>query len=115
MRILITLLLALTCVAQEKAAMLTGTVVDATGARITTAKVQFEGPFNATKAVAVDKAGTFTFRDLTPGIYHLQISAPGFLSQQIRDIQLGPGEQRTLAVITLRVGPVPECRAQICL
>jgi hypothetical protein len=114
MRVLLTLLLLSTCVAQEQTALLTGTVVDATNARIPSATVQLDGPSGATKTVHVDKEGVFEFRGLSPGMYQLQIYAQGFVRQQIRDIQIGPGEQRKLAV-ALRVAPLPKCHEQICL
>jgi len=102
-------------VAQEQAALLTGTVDDPTNAPIPFAIAQLEAPGGATKTVRVDKEGRFEFRGLLPGTYQLQIDAQGFLRQQIRDIQIGAGEQRRLAVIRLRVAPLPKCHEQICL
>ena len=114
MRALLTLLLVSTCVAQEQPALLTGTVADAHNARIVSATVQIEAPSGITRTIQVDKEGVFNIRDLTPGTYQLQVAAPGFMPQQIRDIQIGPGEQRKIAVM-LRVEPMPECNASICL
>ena len=115
MRALLTLLLVSTCVAQEQVTLLTGTVADATNARIPSATAQLEAPSGTTKTVHVDKEGVFEFRGLSPGTYQLQIYAPGFLRQQLRDIQIDPGEQRRLPVITLHLAPLPECHEQICL
>ena len=109
-----TLVVALICTAQEKTATLTGTVVDAEGAHIVSATVQIEAQSGSTKTVQVDQEGMFNVRDLTPGTYQLQVSAPGFMRQRIRNIRIGPGEQRKIAV-TLRVEPIPECHAPICL
>src|SRR5690242_11662412 len=98
MRALLTLLLISTCMAQEQTALLTGKVADASNASINSATAKLEAPSGATKIVHVDKEGSFEFQGLLPGTYQLQIYAPGFLRQQIRDIQIGPGEQRRLAV-----------------
>ena len=115
MRALLALLLISKGAAQEQAALLTGTVADATNAPISFATAQLEAPDGATKTVHVDKEGKFEFRGLSPGTYQLQIDALGFLRQQIRDIQIGAGEQRRLAVIKLRIKPLPKCHEQICL
>ena len=109
------LLLVSAGVAQEQTALLAGVVVDVSGARIASAIVLLEAPSGTMKTVHVDKEGEFEFRGLSSGTYQLQINAPGFQRQQIRDIQIGPGEQRRLAVITLRVVPAPECHELICL
>ena len=117
MRVLLTLLLALVCVAQEQTALLTGTVADESNNRITPATVQIETSSGGTQTVHVDKRGVFEIQGLSPGTYHLQIDAPGFLRHQIRDIQIHPGEPRKLGVITLRIGHVPVCRDrhELCL
>jgi hypothetical protein len=104
MRVLLTLLLALTCVAQERTASLTGTVVDATGARVVQARVQLEAPSGAKTVVRVDEVGAFRFGDLAAGVYQLQIEASGFMLGRVRDIKLELGEQRSLADIKLEVG-----------
>ena len=114
MRVLLALLLVSTCGAQEPSALLTGKVVDAMNAPIPSATTQLEVPGGAKKTVHVNKEGVFEFRGLSPGAYQLQIDAPGFMSQQIRDIQIGLGEQRRFAVIKLFELP-PECHEQICL
>ena len=113
MRVVLALMLALTCPAQEGTASLTGIVTDATGAGIR-ATLLLEGSDDVNKTVDVDKSGLFAVEDLAPGTYKLQIRSPGFKPLQIHDVRLGPGEHVRLGSITLQLAP-PECHEQICL
>lgn len=78
------------------AASVTGTVNDESGAPIASASVTLKGP--STKTTASDATGAFSFADLTPGIYVLTVTKPGYVSAVQNDITLLGGQTTTLAV-----------------
>ena len=76
---LFALLVAATLQAQNSRGSLRGTVQDATGARVTSAKIvaQLAGSSVQRAAVSEDR-GEFRLDDLLPGDYHVSITAAGF-------------------------------------
>lgn len=100
------LLSALSCVAQESTATLSGTVMDLTGAPIENAKVQIDsdainvGPYSA----KTDHLGHFRFADIPPETYHLEINVPGFKTWRKTEIRLLYGQQASLGEAFLLIG-----------
>jgi len=88
----------------QSTAALSGTVTDATGAVVASAKViatnQATGVESSTQT---DTAGAYLFPSLPIGIYRLQVTAPGFQSAIVANLKL---EVATAAEqnIQLRVG-----------
>jgi len=80
---LIALLLAAPLQAQNPRGSLRGTVQDATGARIPSARIvaQLTGSSVRREAVSEDR-GEFRFDDLSPGNYRITVNAPGFAIAQ---------------------------------
>jgi len=88
--------------AQTQPASLTGTIVDADGAVITTAVVTLDEPGYARQITLVAGDGTFTFYNLSPGPFQLTFTAPGFASKTIPG-ELQPGQIDQLSQIKLEV------------
>lgn len=82
------------------AAILTGIVVDQTGAVITNATIQYLPE----RTVQTDNNGRYTTPNLPAGIYGLRITAPGFLIGRIPPMPMTADEVKELPPITLRVG-----------
>ncbi len=82
------------------AAILTGLVVDQTGAYIPNATVQYLPG----RTVQTDMTGRFTTPKLPAGIYGLRISAPGFLIGRINPMPMTEDDVKEIPPITLRIG-----------
>lgn len=80
------------------AAILTGLVVDQTGAYVTNATVQYLPG----RTVQTDITGRFTTPNLRAGIYGLRLSAPGFFIGRISPMPLAAEDVKELPPITLR-------------
>jgi hypothetical protein len=85
------------------AAILTGLVVDITGAPIPNTKVEYRKD----ESVPTDNNGRFTTPDLPPGIYHLRIEQPGFVVRRKGPIDLK--QSLDLGTLYLRIGEIPCC------
>src|SRR6516164_5231508 len=74
--------------AQVVEATLTGIITDPTGATVAGAKLTAtnSGTNQSHEAVS-DSSGVYTIPALTPGIYHLEVTQPGFKKQVISGIQ----------------------------
>ncbi|MGH9713897.1 MAG: carboxypeptidase regulatory-like domain-containing protein [Candidatus Acidiferrales bacterium] len=85
--------------AQESAAKgsLTGTVVDSTGGAIVSAQTTLEGP-QGSKSIATNGSGLFTFQDLIPGIYKLDVEMKGFRKAEVPDITINVGRVTAVRV-----------------
>src|SRR5260370_16388414 len=76
---LVAALLLVRLCAQDPTATLVGTVVDATGAVVTGAKVEIRNTeTNAVKKIDSDDKGEFTLPNLAPGTYDVTVSKSGF-------------------------------------
>lgn len=82
------------------AAILTGLVVDQTGAYIPNVTVQYLPG----RTVQTDLTGRYTTPNLPAGIYGLRLSASGFFIGHITPMPLAGEEVNELPPITLRVG-----------
>lgn len=85
-----------------------GEVVDASGARITAARVILqETSTGIENATSTNSVGSFFLPSVKPGQYRLSISKEGFASTALTHIVINVGDQKNLA-ITLKVGQMSE-------
>jgi Carboxypeptidase regulatory-like domain len=75
--------LTLSLVAQNPRGSLRGTVQDATGARVASAKIMLQAADSSLRREATSEdRGEFRLDDLLPGAYHMTVSATGFAPAQ---------------------------------
>ncbi len=91
--------------AQESSGSITGTVVDATGTGIP-ASVTIVG--HMSQKTVGKTWGEFLLDGLEPGVYTLEVRAPGFATRNIATTVVA-GRERSLGRIVLEVGPLPSC------
>jgi hypothetical protein len=92
----------------QSTAALNGTVTDATGAVVANAKVVVTN--QATKvesATQTDTAGAYLFPSLPIGIYRVQVTAPGFQSAVVANLELDVASSPTQN-IQLKIGQAAE-------
>ena len=95
-------------VAQTITGSVTGTVMDSTGALISTAKIMLENKEIGTiSTVNTNDSGVYSVPFLPLGTYRLTIAAPGFKSSQIGPFTLEAGQTARLDAV-LTVGAVGE-------
>lgn len=78
---------------------LVGSVSDPSGGVIQGAKVsivQIDTGFS--KTVTTGEAGDYSFTNLSPGLYQVTAGYPGFVSRELKDIEIG-GEALTLNIV----------------
>jgi Carboxypeptidase regulatory-like domain/TonB dependent receptor len=110
---LFVILLATTLHAQNPRGSLRGTVQDATGARIPSARIiaQLSGSNVQREATSEDR-GEFRLDDLLPGNYHITIHAPGFAPAQA-DVSISVATVRDITVtMTLSVQETVKVQAE---
>lgn len=94
--------------AQDTNASLSGTVMDPTGAIVPGAKMMLTNGATAFQLkTSSSDAGGYTFRNLTPGKYDLNVSAPGFGSFLQKGIELALN-QTARVDIHLKIGQSDE-------
>lgn len=93
-------------------ASIAGTVRDAEGIAVPGAQVRLAPPNTsqntlpkngAAREATTDSNGAFTFSELVPGIYRLQISGAGLDRPITAEVVLGAGERRELPIIGTRI------------
>ena len=85
--------------AQTFRGTLTGTVTDGTGAIVANAAVQLKNPATGiTTESHTNSAGVYNFPEIVPGQYDLEITAPGFATRKISNIDV-----QVTKVVTLDV------------
>ena len=90
--------------AQDTNAALSGTVMDTSGAAVPGAKLTLTNAATGFQSTFLsDKAGQFTFRNLTPGTYNLETTAAGFSSSVQKGLELSIN-QTARADVQLTVG-----------
>ena len=89
-------------------ATLNGTVIDSSGAAINNAKVTAtQTSTGVARTTQSSGAGVYSFFALPPGVYDVQIEAPGFKTAKMPPISLGVGGITTIDV-KMEVGGVEE-------
>src|ERR1044071_806140 len=95
--------------AQNISGSLSGTVQDSSGAAFAAAEVRVSN--TGTGFLRVTKTNTegfFSFPDLTPGTYNLEIKADGFKHYRQENIEINSGDSRSVAAIKLELGAITE-------
>ncbi|MGA8621433.1 MAG: carboxypeptidase regulatory-like domain-containing protein [Candidatus Sulfotelmatobacter sp.] len=111
---LFAILLATTLNAQNSRGTLRGTVQDATGARVPSARIvaQLAGSSVQREATTEDR-GEFRFDDLEPGNYRINISAAGFAEAQADvSVTVATGRDITVSLKPLSVQETVNVRAE---
>jgi hypothetical protein len=101
-------LLCLPAAGQETAVKgnLSGTVFDAQGLVVASAKVTMTGAIGS-KTVESNDQGTFTFPLLVPGMYSVKVEKTGFRSADVKDVEVFAGKTSAIRV-KLEVGATTE-------
>ncbi len=82
--------------AQTGSPSLSGQVTDPSGAAIPAATVTLTGPDHAAKVAQTDEQGRYTFRDLAPGAYTVEISTQGFSTFTKAGVQVAAGHPQVV-------------------
>lgn len=109
--------------AQEDRGRISGLVTDPTGAVVPRAKVTLTNiETNVTQTTVSDGAGDYVFGLLNPGVYSLQVVAPGFASFRVQNIHVNVASQvgvnvkltvgESTKTVTVRAGRVAELDTQ---
>lgn len=93
--------------AQSINATLSGRVVDAQDAAVPAAAVSVTDGATLTRAMTTNDEGLFLFAEVPPGRYRVTVERSGFATQEVADVVLTVGDQRTLR-ISLPVAGVNE-------
>ncbi len=108
---LITLLLpaaVLPCFAQTDTGTILGSISDSSGGAIPNAQLTIENQAtNVTEKLTADATGNFTSTPLAIGLYRLSVSAPGFGTKVLSDLNLRVSDRMHLS-ITLQPGEVQQ-------
>src|SRR5216683_3512777 len=98
------LLFTLALHAQVNTATLLGTVKDPTGASVPSATVVVKSlGTGQERTVVTDSTGNYTFSNLQVGHYRLTVTASGFKTTTISDIELQVAQMAT-AIVSLEIG-----------
>ena len=105
--------LALLCAAlspaQNISASLSGTVQDESGAAFAAAEIKLSNADTAfVRTTRTNAEGFFSFPDLTPGFYNLEVDSPGFKTYRQEKIELNSGDVRSTGDIKMTIGAVTE-------
>src|SRR6058998_1765391 len=76
---------------------LSGSVVDASGAVVTGAKVSIMGP-TGTKSDTTNSEGQFLFPLLTPGFYSIKVEKGSFKTADVKGVEVVTGKTSNLRV-----------------
>jgi len=91
--------------AQSSGASLSGTVTDTTGAVIPTAQITLVNASTKFKTkVNANSVGFFNFSGIAPGTYNITVTAPGFESYAVKDVDLHSGDAKALSAVNLKIG-----------
>src|SRR5664280_2068826 len=106
---LLALFFSLSAFGQNISASLSGSVKDSSGAVFTGAAVKLaDANTGFVRVTQTNSDGFFSFPNLTPGLYNLDISAPGFKQYRQEKIELNSGDSRSAGEIKLELGAVSE-------
>jgi outer membrane cobalamin receptor len=84
-----------------------GTVTDAAGAALAGATIRLVSRTRSERATVSGHDGSFEVDSLPPGVYLVEVSAPGFRVESLEAVEVPPGEARRLNV-SLKVAEVSE-------
>jgi hypothetical protein len=105
---LVSVLFAGSMCAQEFRATVTGTVADASGAKVPNAKVEVKNQSTGVTATAVTTSeGTYTTPFLEPGRYSVTATVSGFKTETRANVELNVGDRQQID-FALQVGGVSE-------
>ncbi len=105
----ILLLTAMLAGAQNISCQLSGTLHDPTGALIVGAKITLTAERTGfVRTTHTNTEGFFSFPDLTPAAFDVNIAAPGFKTYSQRGIEITSGGQLSLGVVTMQLGETAE-------
>jgi carboxypeptidase family protein len=99
---------------QRISGSISGTVVDPSGTIVAGARVELAGEGQSTsQEVRSGDDGQFSFADISPGPFHLTITAKGFATQAF-SANLAPGETYVVPQIALALAPeITNVRAEV--
>jgi hypothetical protein len=107
--LLVVILLASNCFAQQLTGTLSATVADSAGAVVPNAKVTMKNDASGDVRTTVSNgSGYFSITAVQPGTYSVTIEAPGFKTWDQAGIVFSQGDSKTLPNIKLEVGKVTE-------
>src|SRR5579864_2330790 len=107
--VLAALLLCPAALGQNTSASLSGTIQDESGAAFAAADVKLSGADTGfLRTTRTNHEGFFSFPELAPGSYNLEIAAPGFKHYRQEGIELNSGDSRSAGEIKLTIGAVVE-------
>jgi len=93
----------------QTTASLSGNVTDTTGAVIPNAHITLTNTASKAKSeIDSNGSGFFTFAGVIPGAYTVEITAAGFRGFRQPDIEINPGDTRTLTGLNLTIGGADE-------
>ncbi len=88
----------------QSSASIAGTVRDSSGTEIPGVHVTLLGQNNAVARVTTtDSKGAFTFAELSPGAYRVEIDGAGLVPSVLAKVVLGAGERRELPIVAVRL------------
>ncbi len=95
--------------AQTATGRLAGTVVDPAGLAVAGAAVAVKGEATPISLTTTTNAtGAFSFPDVPPGEYSIEVSAAGFRRQLVRRFKVDVAKENVLAPLRLEIGTVAE-------
>ncbi|MCL5743107.1 MAG: carboxypeptidase regulatory-like domain-containing protein, partial [Acidobacteria bacterium] len=107
--VLVALTLSFCAFGQNISGSLSGTVQDASGAALAGAEVKAAGAETGfLRTTKTNLEGFFSFPDLTPGSYNLEITAEGFKQYRQAKVAINSGDSRSIGVVKMELGAVSE-------
>src|SRR5512133_2798643 len=98
-------LLCSACFGQNISGSLSGTVQDASGSSFAAAEVRLNhSETGFLRTTTTNSEGFFSFPDLRPGIYNLEVRAAGFKAHHQDGIEVNSGDSRSTGVIKMELG-----------
>ena len=107
--ILLLLVVSLSALGQNISGSLSGTVQDSSGAAFAGAQVKLSNTETGfLRTARTNMEGFFSFPDLTPGTYDLEITGEGFKHYRQEKIPVNSGDSRSTGAIKMELGAVTE-------
>ena len=107
--ILLLLVVSLSALGQNISGSLSGTVQDSSGAAFAGAQVKLSNTETGfLRTARTNMEGFFSFPDLTPGTYDLEVTGEGFKHYRQEKIPVNSGDSRSTGAIKMELGAVTE-------